>query len=650
VQDIGNHCLILITKAAYDSLDANGYHFANPIGDGSSTWMRTEDLVTAAQLAYLKTTFDTKIWSTMSPIWGTPLPRGGEGEKVWILIYNLKDEAYYDATQRSYVAGYFSSYEDYVNTKNMIHIDTYDWIHRTTGTAPRPYLYEGVFAHEYQHLLHADMDADEESWVDEGMADFAAFRCGFLKDVSHVREFMKYHATTSLTTFRSFLEDYGAAYLFQLYLWENYGGDAFTKALFQDQANGIAGVQNELNTFGRRVKFDKVYDDWTLTNYFDSILTGPAKYTYKNINIGPDTNGYTIQYVMNNPIDPGYANHGYFYYAALYNDFGYSPYLELPFAAYGGDFYWEGLAGWGSWPAQPYTSHYYIFNPYKGIQVTLDGADFVGIPAHSGQYQMISGAQANAWRAIEQQFVIPVGDTTAEMSFWINWDTEQDFDYGYIEVYDGSEWTTVPVEDYVSGDPLTIDTLPNGGINPDVPAGRNPEDYYDAGNWNAFNGSSGGYVHARVDLSAFAGKTINVYFRLWQDPAVSGLGLFVDDVTVQTSAATVTTNFETGNGGWVTPAPDETEAWSRGTGMYNNDFGGMLVQYGMTLPNTWRAGISQNPTFGMQVLNTKINAKTQAGTIVGKSIFKVNPNWVYIVSNRADHVLPADYYISAQAK
>jgi hypothetical protein len=44
----------------------------------------------------------------MSSTFGTPLARGAEGTKVWILIFNILDDAYYDATASSYMAGYFS--------------------------------------------------------------------------------------------------------------------------------------------------------------------------------------------------------------------------------------------------------------------------------------------------------------------------------------------------------------------------------------------------------------------------------------------------------------------------------------------------------------------------------------------------------------
>ena len=39
------------------------------------------------------------------------------------------------------------------------------------ASGARPYLYEGVFAHEWQHLLHDDYDGDEDTFVNEGCAE-----------------------------------------------------------------------------------------------------------------------------------------------------------------------------------------------------------------------------------------------------------------------------------------------------------------------------------------------------------------------------------------------------------------------------------------------------------------------------------------------
>ena len=80
-------------------------------------------------------------------------------------------------------------------------IDVYDWLHRTGANPPddsddpdyqacsedlggavgepRPTLYEGVFAHEYQHLLEYYEDFDEVTWVNEGLSDWAGGATGY---------------------------------------------------------------------------------------------------------------------------------------------------------------------------------------------------------------------------------------------------------------------------------------------------------------------------------------------------------------------------------------------------------------------------------------------------------------------------------------
>jgi Immune inhibitor A peptidase M6 len=614
VQSIGAHGIICVTQAAYDGFDGTNYHFANPNGNGSSTWLRTEDLVTRGQLSYLLNSFDTTIWNTEAPVWGTPLARGSEGQKVWILIYNLIDDAYYNPNVGSYVAGYFSGSEDAQNTKNMMHIDTYDWADRIGGDASRPYLYEGVFAHEYQHLLHADIDPDEEAWVDEGMADLAAFLCGYMKDNTHVMYYMAYHPWTSLTFWGGNLENYGASYLFQLYLWENYGGNAFTKALLHDQANGIQGVQDQLNRFGKGVTFSKVFDNWTLANYFDR--TGPSQYGYKNINLGPDTNGWTIPKAL-----------------AIWED---AP-MSQPFTYTGSSF-------WGTAP-QPYTAQYYLFDTTSSIKAFLDGDDQAGVAAHSGSRQMVSGQGTWAWKSFYLTGV-PITTGTNALSFWTSFDIEEDWDYGYIEIYDetSQQWYTMPATDD-SANPLTTNTLPQIQDNPNVPAGREPSDYYNAGLWNAFTGSSGGWVHANVSLAGFLGHTIDIYFRTWQDGSTTFQMMYVDDVRLQYGSADYLENFDSNSSQWLTPHTGDTAGWTLGTGLLQNNWQGTLVSIGDQL-------FIGKPRFIpfpippiLKVFATPINPATQSGTVNGTPQFKQMPKWLYIVSNRADHILTSDYYL-----
>ncbi len=371
----GTHGIILITKDAYDSFDGTYYHFANPNGDGSTTFLRTEDLLTPGQLSYLLDEFDNNIYPTDTSIFGEPLARGAEGQKTWILIFNIRDEAYYDPTQTTYIAGYFSASESAENNKNIMHIDTYDWANRTGPNAASPFLYEGVFAHEFEHLIHFDIDPDEPSWVDEGLADLAGFLCGYGHPGSHLAYYMVYHPFTSLTFWGGGLEDYGASYLFELYLYEKFGGTPFVSALVQEQANGIQGIENTLAAFGYNDTFDEIFDNWTVANYLDTDKEG-GKYGYETLDIGSaESWGYNISYVLQN--------------------FWWGPPDEAPFTipsslAYG--------------DPQPYTAQYYQFFNKKAATLTLDGEDFAGTLPNSGTYEWYSGAEAWAWRSFSQTF------------------------------------------------------------------------------------------------------------------------------------------------------------------------------------------------------------------------------------------------------
>ena len=127
-------------------------------------------------------------------------------------------------------------------------------------------LYEGVVAHELEHLLHSYSDPGELSWVDEGLADFAVFLNGFDVGGSHLTYQQVFYADTSLTRWAGGLQNYGAAYTFFQYLWEQAGGngdgtytpdlqydgaggDLLIKLIFAEQADGMIGVQNAIDDF-----------------------------------------------------------------------------------------------------------------------------------------------------------------------------------------------------------------------------------------------------------------------------------------------------------------------------------------------------------------------------------------------------------------
>jgi hypothetical protein len=594
----GTHGIICIQKEAYDDYDAvtDEYVFPNP----NHVW-RIEDRISTAQFAYLLDEFDTNMYPTVTTIYGEPLARGDEGQKVWILIFNIRGASYYDPAQTSYIAGYFSSSTNAEQNKNIMHIDTYDWANRIGPGVARPYLYEGVFAHEFEHLVHFDADPDEPSWVDEGLADLAGFFCGYGHSQSHLAYYMVFHPFVSLTFWGGGLEDYGASYLFALYLYEKFGGATFISALVEEQANGIEGIENTLAAFSYSETFDEIFDAWTIANYLDdSPFWFGDKYEYDTLDIpSDDTWGWSIE-------------------AALQFWWGI-PLDTVPFA-------WSSDWPFGLEP-QPYTAHYYRFTTSNFANAFLDGDDFSGNPAYSGSYEWYSDAQAWAWRSFYQTFAIPA--TGATLNFYTFFEIEGDWDYGYVEVYDhdADEWYTLDASNYV----MTTHVA-HAQDNPNTPDEREPTAYEAAGRWFAFTDYSGGWVPVSMDLNAFSGHTIDLYFTLWQDGAFTLQNMYVDDIEITGPEIYFFDDVESGEGDWM------STSWYITDGILDNGFAVTLL--------TTRWDFLDEP-FGMhlmQIRRMNVNPGTQSGSMF---VFRTSSRYNYvkiaIVSNRADHILSSHY-------
>ncbi|MBN1304470.1 MAG: immune inhibitor A [Anaerolineales bacterium] len=595
----GTHGIILIEKAAYDNYDAAAgeYVFPNP----NNCW-RPEDRISTTQLAYLLDEFDNTIYPTNTSVFGEPLPRGDEGQKVWILIHNIRDEAFYDCEAESYIAGYFSASEDAENNKNMMHIDSYDWQNRTGPDSDRPFLYEGVFAHEFQHLIHFDMDPDEPSWVDEGLADLAAFLCGYGHSSGHIAYYFVYHPMVSLTFWGNGLEDYGASYLFQLYLYEHFGGSEFVTALVQEQANGIEGVENTLAAFGYSESFNEIFDNWTIANYLDNSKKAGGKYGYDSLELGTeDTWGYSIEYALMN--------------------MWWGPPDQAAFTV-PSDWFYE-------IEPQPYTAHYYRFTNEKAATVLVDGDDFSGTIAYSGMNEWYSDADAWAWRSFYQTFDIPASGAT--LNFQTYYDIEEDWDYGYVEVHDlvTGQWVTLGAAD-------TVNYVAHPQDNPNTPGEREPSAYETAGSWNAFTGYSGGWIPVSMDLSAFAGHLIEIYFTTWQDGAYTLQMMYVDEISIPEIG--FLDDVEAGQGDWT------STGWYVTDGILANGISVVTIDTKWVPVDRYPEPAGNNAMTLHSVNVMDVDPETQSGSDrISTTKLRSGRVNVSIVSNHADHILTSSY-------
>jgi hypothetical protein len=568
----GTHGIILIEKAAYDAYDpaTDEYVFPNPFG----CW-RDEDRISTDQLAYLLDEFDNNIYPTDTEIFGQHLPRGDEGQKVWVLIHNIRGDSYYDCEQTSYIAGY-------------------------------PYLYEGVFAHEFQHLIHFDQDPDEPSWVDEACADLAMFVCGYGHSSGHIAYYFVYHETTPLTFWGGGLPDYGASYLFALYMYEHYGGASFFTALLQEQANGIKGIENNLAALGYTETFDEIFDAWTIANYIDDTRKAGGKYGYESLDVGTiDTWGYSIEWTLNT---------------------FYGPPFDFPF-------YLE--SSWWFGDAMPYTAHYFRFTNEHAADVIIDGADYAGTLPYTDTYEWYSGMQAWAWRSFSQTFdFTSLPDETLTLNFMTYFKIEGDWDYGYVEVYDhdADEWYTLDA-------PGTVDYVSFAQDNPNTPDGREPTDYEDAGRWHAFTGDSGGWIPVSMDLTPFAGHKIDLYFTSWQDGAYTEEMMYVDDISIPEFG--FFDGAEAGEGEWT------STGWYITNGMIPNDWSVSVIDTKGVLTARYPEPTGNNAMTLHSHETIYVDPTTQFGYgQVSATTGKSGRVKVAILSNRADHIMVSSYEFS----
>lgn len=520
------------------------------------------DWVTGEQLMSIRDEFDNNIHDAVVAHFGDYEYRPGpmDDGKIQVLIFNIRDGLFYDPIGAGwFIIGYFWSYVSNLNNANIFHMDTYQWWRRAGtptethyGLGPLPLQYEGTFAHEFQHLVHHDVDSDEVSFVNEGCSTLAEWICGYGFSPGHISEYLIYHWDDSLTVWQGYLSDYGGVFLFTYYMWEHYGEDELIWDLTHEQANGIDGWNAVLE--GRTGKsFDDIFEEWTIANYLDDTDLGKdGVYGYYGLDIpSDDTGGYSIPLVMEMWQD---SNPSFFHWIIR--------------GAYGnGECYPYGAT-------LPYAANYVKFYQDGGVnllELTFDGDDYTGVTAYSGEYKMSSNGDAWAWYRFHQAFDL-TSLPSATLTFMTSYAIERDWDYGYVEVHDLTMDTWCTLEGLTTTDTLTN----NYGIyNDNCPDELEPTTYYDAGCWYAFTGSNGGWTQEVMDLTPFAGHEIEIFFTYWTDPYTLEAGMFVDDIDIPELG--VFDNLE-GATNWVID-----NGWTCDNNLHYNDFEVNLI----TVKNTY---------------------------------------------------------------
>ncbi|WP_145726064.1 hypothetical protein [Nocardioides sp. J9] len=438
-------------------------------------------------------------------------PIGSDAPFV-LLACNVPDESFYDCAETTYTAGYFAP--DLLDTYG-INVVTVDSFQRSL----RLEQYQGTVAHEVEHLLMNYSDPGELSWVDEGLADMAIFLNDYGTNTAHTYYHQVFHRETSLTRWGGGLENYGAAYTFFQYLWEQAGGngdgtytpdleydgaggDLLIKMIFEEQANGVEGVQAAIDAFNAQTggdvpDFMEVYNNWAVA--IDADVEGSDLFDVKAIDMQTELGGLTI-------------------------DWGNEVFYDGR-GQYQGNMNPQKWVRKGNVPDQtaiPFGLSYETFrNPGPNFTLDLTGTPSTQVVPHEGDTHWWGGYESQSDHVLDVDYA--GGDT---LSFWTWYFIEEGWDYGFVEALVGGEWQTVPVTS--GGATITTD---------DDPHGNNTEG-------NGITGTSGGayfvdeptYLEAEAALPA---GTTDVRFRYSTDAAYLDTGWFVDSVAVDGAAVGV---------------------------------------------------------------------------------------------------------------
>ena len=195
---------------------------------------------------------------------------------------------------------------------------------------------------------------------------------------------------------------------------------------------------------------------------------------------------------------------------------------------------------------------------YPQFTSTAPGEWVTGIAGpyepHSPTHYVYSQRADIRYQRLMNTFTVAPGDD--QLSFFISYDTEPNWDFVFVEAHTvgQGDWVTLPVAGITSSD--TGESCPEGWFELHPWLERYQGADCSGAGWNATSGRSPGWEEWAVDLSSFGNANVEVSISYASDWATQGLGVWIDDIDAPGTAAD--TDFEaSGMAGWTVGDPTE---------------------------------------------------------------------------------------------
>jgi immune inhibitor A len=358
---------------------------------------------------------------------------------------------------------------------------------------------DSVLAHEFQHLVHWNLDRNEETWINEGFSELLELVLGFEMggfDYLYSRDTDK-PLTRWPSDAESAGEHYGQAFLFSTYIYDRFGSDMI-RAIANNPANGLDAIdltleerQVEDPMTGKAISADDVFLDWAVTLALQDI--------------GLVDGRYGLQSYINAPV------------AHFSDAFDRCPIgeKERTINQYGVDLIQ--LKCQGTYTLQ------FVGETEKQVLPT---------DPHSGEFAFWSNEGDDADMTLTRLFDFRDTQGPIFLEYWTWYSIEEGYDYVYLEISTdhGDTWEIL-----------------------ETPSGTDEDPSGNSFGWG-YNGISGresqpSWVEERIDLSRFAGQEILLRFEYVTDTAVNAEGFLLDDLSI--TGIGYSEDFELGEGDWT---------------------------------------------------------------------------------------------------
>ncbi|MCZ7542454.1 MAG: immune inhibitor A [Anaerolineae bacterium] len=465
--------------------------------DHSYWWVEQGHSIDRAGLARSAERFEALTYPTTRRYFGSEWSPGVDNDPhVYILLANDIGAG---------VAGYFFSSSEYPRevAPDSNEAEIFLMSLPSAGAYIGSDYFDGIIAHEFQHMIHWAVDRNEDSWVNEGLSELSTLLNG-LDPTGYIPVFMA-SPGTQLNTWPeldSTIPHYGAGHLFFVYMLERFGEEAIIQVV-QEPANGMAGVEDALRAInatdphtGAPVTAEDLFADWVIANYANSPSLGDGRYHYTRLG-GLDTMP---------------ATHAHSAFPTYIHE--------------------------REWPQ--YAADYIQLIGDGRVRFAFAGRQTVRLldtEAHSGSYVFWGNRADDSDTTLTRAFDL-TGVDRATLEYWTWYHIEALWDYAYVAVSTdgGLTWTVLET-------PHTTTQNPHNNA-------------YGPG----YTGASGGggapvWIQERIDLTPYAGQPILVRFEYVTDDSTLQPGIAIDDVAVPEIG--YFEDFEAGDGGW------ESAGWVR---------------------------------------------------------------------------------------